>query len=65
MKRITLNPDQIEQLYRISNHFKEVKKFTIEKEMLDSVETNILVKFNLSKGDMKTANIKVDLGQFT
>ena len=47
MKSITLTRKQIQDLYQMFDHFKEVELFTIEQHNSSGIGPTIHVKFNL------------------
>jgi hypothetical protein len=53
MKEITLSRAQIERLYKITNHFKEIQNFTIMEDGSSGIGPAISVKCDLSDIEMK------------
>jgi len=46
-KSIVLNREQIEKLYEIVSHFKEINKFTVETDHSSGIGVGVVVKFDL------------------
>jgi len=46
-KSIVLNREQIEKLYEIISHFKEINKFTVETDHSSGIGVGVVVKFDL------------------
>jgi hypothetical protein len=46
MTEIALNRKQLEKLFEITGHFKEVEWFTVETDHTSGIGTGIVVKFN-------------------
>ena len=46
-KSIALNREQIEKLYEIVSHFKEINKFTIETDHSSGIGVGVVVRFDL------------------
>jgi hypothetical protein len=46
MTEIALNRKQLEKLFEITGHFKEVEWFTVETDNTSGIGTGIVVKFN-------------------
>ena len=46
-KSMVLNRSQIEKLYEIVSHFKEINRFTIQIDHSSGIGTGVVVKFDL------------------
>ena len=46
MAEIALNRKQLNQLFEITQHFKEVELFTVEADNTSGIGTGIVVRFN-------------------
>jgi Holliday junction resolvase len=46
-KNVTLNREQIEKLYEIANHFKEINHFNIKTDSSSGIGVGIVVTFDL------------------
>ena len=53
MKEITLSRAQIERLYKIMDHFREIQNFTIIEDRSSGIGPAISVKCDLSDIEMK------------
>lgn len=56
-KSILLNHEQIEKLYEIAQHFKEIKHFELEVDHSSGIGANIRVKFDLFDNKDTTVDI--------
>jgi len=63
--RFALNRGQIEKLYKMSSHFKEVEWFTLEETMTNGIGPAVVVKFNLFNDDDKDIDTTVDITDVT
>lgn len=57
MKSITLNRKQLQDLYQMIDHFKEVEQFTIEQDNSSGIGPTIRVKFDLFNNKPTTVDI--------
>jgi hypothetical protein len=46
-KNVILNHEQIEKLYEIAQHFKDIKHFEVETDHSSGIGTSVYVKFDL------------------
>jgi hypothetical protein len=56
-KNIILNHEQIEKLYEIAQHFKDIKHFEVETDHSSGIGTSVRVKFDLFDNKDTTIDI--------
>lgn len=56
-KSITLNREQIQKLYEIVNHFKEINHFVVETDSSSGIGVGIQVRFDLFQKSDTTIDI--------
>lgn len=56
-KNVTLNREQIEKLYEIANHFKEINHFHIKTDSSSGIGVGVSVTFNLFQKNDTTIDI--------
>jgi len=56
-KSITLNREQVQKLYEIVNHFKEINHFVVEADSSSGIGVGIQVRFDLFQKSDTTIDI--------
>jgi hypothetical protein len=56
-KKIILNQEQIEKLYEIAQHFKDIKQFEVEVDHSSGIGANVRVTFDLFDNKDTTIDI--------
>jgi hypothetical protein len=57
MSKIVLNREQIQKLYKLTQHFKEGTHYTLEEDRSSGIGPSITVRFDLFASDDAQVNI--------